>query len=169
MDQLISIIEEIFGTNVDELSTWHILVRCFFIYIVGITLVRLGNKRFVGRMSAFDFILAIIIGSMLSRAITSSSQFFSTLAACLLLILLHRSFSAIAARSDKFGDLIKGSERVIVKDGEILWKALRKSNLSQQDLMQNLRLNANISNVEEVKEARLERNGDISVIKKDPN
>lgn len=166
MDQIITFVEEIFGLNVDELKTWHILVRCLFIYILGIALVRLGNKRFVGRMSAFDFLLAIIIGSMLSRAITSSTQFFSILAACLLLILLHRSFSTIAARSDNFGNWIKGSERVIVKDGEILWKQMRKSNLSKQDLMQNLRLNANIANVEEVKEARLERNGDISVIKR---
>jgi uncharacterized membrane protein YcaP (DUF421 family) len=166
MEQITSFIEQIFGLNAEELSTWHILVRCLFIYILGIALVRLGNKRFVGRMSAFDFLLAIIIGSMLSRAITSSTQFFSILAACLLLILLHRSFSAIAARSDKFGNWIKGSERVIVKDGEILWKEMRKSNLSEQDLIQNLRLNANIASVEEVREARLERNGDISVIKK---
>jgi uncharacterized membrane protein YcaP (DUF421 family) len=166
MEQLTSFIEQIFGLNAEELSTWHILVRCLFIYILGIALVRLGNKRFVGRMSAFDFLLAIIIGSMLSRAITSSTQFFSILAACLLLILLHRSFSAIAARSDKFGNWIKGSERVIVRDGEILWKEMRKSNLSEQDLIQNLRLNANLESVKEVKEARLERNGDISVIKK---
>lgn len=166
MDQMISLFEEIFGLNADELSTGHILVRCVFIYILGIALVRLGNKRFVGRMSAFDFLLAIIIGSMLSRAITSSTQFFSILAACLLLILLHRTFSTIAARSDKFGNWIKGSERLIVKDGEILWKEMRKSNLSEQDLIQNLRLNGNTADVKEVKEARLERNGDISVIKR---
>ncbi|MGI8600820.1 MAG: YetF domain-containing protein [Chitinophagaceae bacterium] len=43
----------------------------------------------------------------------------------------------------------------------------KKSNLSQQDLMQTLRLNARISDVNKVKVARLERNVDISIILKD--
>lgn len=169
METITSLFENTLGLNTEELSTLHILARCIFIYIIGIALVRLGNKRFVGKMSAFDFILAIIIGSLLSRAITSTDHFFSLLAASLLLILFHRGFSFIAARSDKFGDLIKGSERVIVKDGEILWKAMRRSNLSKQDLMQILRLNARVEDVKKVKEARLERNGDISIIIKDEN
>ena len=169
MEAVISFFDSVLGLSAEELSTLQILARCIFIYIIGIALVRLGNKRFVGKMSAFDFILAIIIGSLLSRAITSSSHFFSLLAASLLLILFHRGFSYIAARSDKFGDLIKGSERVIVKDGEILWEAMRRSNLSRQDLMQNLRLNARVEDVKKVKEARLERNGDISIIVKDEN
>src|SRR5690606_7167727 len=169
MEIITSFFEKALGLNVEELSTLHILVRCIFIYLIGIGLVRLGNKRFVGKMSAFDFILAIIIGSLLSRAITSENHFFSLLGASLLLILFHRGFSYVAARSDKFGNLIKGSERVIVKDGEILWDAMRRSNLSRQDLMQNLRLNARVENVEKVKEARLERNGDISIIVKDEN
>lgn len=169
MEAITSFFDKALGLSAEELSTLHILARCIFIYVIGIALVRLGNKRFVGKMSAFDFILAIIIGSLLSRAISSSSHFFSLLGASLLLILFHRGFSYIAARSDRFGDLIKGSERVIVKDGEILWKAMRRSNLSRQDLMQNLRLNARVEDVKKVKEARLERNGDISIIIKDEN
>lgn len=167
MEEIFAFIDRIFGLDADELTIWHVLIRCLFIYIIGIILVRLGNKRFVGKMSAFDIMLAIIIGSMLSRAITSDRQFFSIIAACLLLILLHRSFSKIAAYSDGFGSWIKGSERLIVKDGEILWEEMHKSNLSEKDLMQNLRLNGNVSDVKNVKEARLERNGDISVIKKE--
>lgn len=167
MEEIFAFIDQIFGLDAEALTIWHVLTRCLFIYIIGITLVRLGNKRFVGKMSAFDIMLAIVIGSMLSRAITSDRQFFSIIAACLLLIFLHRGFSKIAAYSDQFGNWIKGSERLIVKDGEILWEEMHKSNLSEQDLMQNLRLNGNVSDVKNVKEARLERNGDISVIKKE--
>ncbi len=118
-------------------------------------------------MSAFDIIIAIIIGSLLSRAITHEDLFFPCLAACLLLILLHRLFAFIALHSDYFGDLIKGNDRIIIENGEILWETMRKSHLSKQDLRQTMRLNASLTDVSKIKIARLERNGDISVIMKD--
>ena len=160
-------IESILGLGVDEMNIWQILARCLVIYVMGIMLVRFGKKRFLGKMSAFDTIMAIIIGSLLSKAITDADKFFEMLGACFLLIVLHRLFSRIAAHSDKFGDYIKGHERVLVKDGEILEEALLKSHLSHQDLMQTIRLNARVADVSKVKIARLERNGDISVILKD--
>lgn len=167
MESIVQFLKNFLGIGADELTVLHILIRCIVIYIVGIILVRIGNKRFIGKMTAFDTILAIIIGSLLSRAITDADLLLEILAACVLLILLHRLFSRIASSSDNFGNWIKGNERVVVQDGEILWDALKKSNLSKQDLMQTLRLNARVSDVNKVKVARLERNGDISVILKD--
>ncbi len=101
----------------NELSVVQILVRCILIYIIGIALVRIGKKRFLGKIAAFDTILAIILGSLLSRAITDTDYFLKILAACLLLILLHRVFSLIAAHSEKFGGWIKGHDRVILRAG----------------------------------------------------
>lgn len=167
--ELIKILESAIGSGAETLSISQILVRSFIIYIIGIALVRIGKKRFLGKFSAFDTILAIIIGSLLSRAITEADYFLEILAACLLLIFLHRGFSLLAASSDKFGNWIKGNDRVILEDGKIIWSAMKKSNLSEQDLMQNIRLNANITDVSKIKIARLERNGDISVILKDEN
>lgn len=160
-------LKAVLGIGAEELSLGHVLARCVVIYLSGIVLVRIGKKRFIGKMTAFDTIIAIIIGSLLSRAITQADQFGKVLAACLLLIGLHRLFSFVAAYSDRFGTWIKGHDRVLVKDGEILWKAMRRSHLSEQDLMQTLRLNGKTADVAKVKTARLERNGDVSVILKD--
>ena len=167
MQSLLQILKNLVGIDADKLSVFQILVRCVLIYVIGIALVRIGKKRFLGKIAAFDTVLAIIIGSLLSRAITDTDYFLKILAACLLLILLHRVFSLIAAYSDKFGDLIKGHDRVILRDGELLWDAMRKSNLSEQDVIQSLRLNANTDDVSKIEIARLERNGDISVIMKE--
>ncbi len=94
----------------------------------------------------------------MSRAITDTNYFLKILAACLLLLLLHRVFYLIAAYSDEFGNLIKGHDRVILKDGELLWDAMKKSNLSEQDVMQSLRLNAKTEDVSKIKMAnRTER------------
>ena len=162
-----STMDSIFGTDGDTLSIFQILARCIVIYILGIALVRLGKKRFLGKIAAFDTILAIIIGSLLSRAITDPDYFLEILVACLLLIILHRVFSLLATYSEKFGNLIKGHDRVILQDGEVLWEAMKKSSLSEQDLMQSVRLNANTTELSKVKNARLERNGEISIVMKE--
>ena len=70
-----------------------------------------------------------------------------------------------AFRWTRFGTLVKGSPRVLVEDGEVLWDAMRKSHISRDDLMEALRLQGRISDVGKVREARLERNGNISVLR----
>ncbi len=167
MDALLIYFKTLLGLETDQLSIWQILVRGVMIYIIGIALVRIGKKRFLGKIAAFDTILAIIIGSLLSRTLTETDYFLEILAACLLLILLHRFFSFIAAYSDIFGNWIKGHERVIPKDGELLREAMKKSSLSEQDVLQSLRQNARTDDVRKIKTARLERSGDISVVMKE--
>jgi len=81
MEIILSFFKSMLGIGVDELSIQQILVRCIVIYIIGIALVRFGKKRFIGKMSAFDTILAIIIGSLLSRAITETDLLLQILAA----------------------------------------------------------------------------------------
>ena len=44
-------------------------------------------------------------------------------------------------------------------------KALRRNNLSQHDLVEDLRLNGNVQDPQKVKEAYFERNGQITVVK----
>ena len=55
---------------------------------------------------------------------------------------------------------------VLVRDGRPVFAAMRGADISEDDLDENLRLHANIAKVSEVAEARLERNGQISVVKR---
>ena len=57
------------GLDAEELTAWQMGLRAMIVYIIGVVLIRLGEKRFIGKFSAFDVIVAIMIGSVLSRAI----------------------------------------------------------------------------------------------------
>lgn len=155
------------GLGEDAPNAPQMMARAFVIYLVAIVLVRLGNKRFIGKFTAFDVILGIMLGSVLSRAITGSSPFFPTIAAGLALVALHGAFGLLAFRLEGFGDLIKGRSRVLVEDGEIRWEAMRRSQLTENDLLSALREEASIEDVSQVRVARLERSGNVSVILKD--
>lgn len=155
------------GLDEEELAAHHMALRAVVVFIFSVVIVRLGKKRFIGENTAFDVILGVMLGSIISRAITGQSPFFPTLAAAFVIVALHWLFSQIAVRWDAFGTLVKGSSRILVKDGDVEWKAMKRGNISENDLREALRLKARTSDWTKVKEARLERNGEISVILKD--
>lgn len=165
MQDVVQAAESVLGLGEEDLQAGHMVVRAVVVYVAALLMVRWGEKRFMGKNTAFDVILAVILGSVVSRAITGSAPFFATIAAGFALIGLHWLFARLAFRSDRFGTLIKGRTRLLVENGRIDWDAMRKSNMSEDDLLGALRLQGNVANRERVKEARLERSGDLSVIK----
>jgi uncharacterized membrane protein YcaP (DUF421 family) len=135
---------------------------------VSLIMVRLADKRFFAKKSAFDVILGFILASMLARAVNSSSAFFPTIGGGFVLIGLHRMLGKLAFHSHHFGTLIKGKEDVLIDNGQMQCEIMRKTNITEFDLLEDLRLNGEIEDPHDVKIARLERNGEISVVSRKP-
>ena len=92
-----------------DLTFLQISLRGLIIFLAGLGLVRIGDRRSLSERTAFDVVFLILIGSTLSRAINGSAPFFVTIGAAIVLMLIHRFFSFVAARSHKFGLIIKGA------------------------------------------------------------
>ena len=157
-------INDLIGIGSEDLSGWQMGVRGLIIYVTAILLVKIGDKRFMGKNTAFDMILGIILGSVLSRAVTGNAPFLPTIGAGLSLVVVHWFFSVVSFHSDWFGALIKGRARTLVKDGEIQWENMRKSHISRRDLEMALYSAGKVTEPADVRVARFERSGDISVI-----
>jgi uncharacterized membrane protein YcaP (DUF421 family) len=148
-----------------DLTLSQICLRAIIVYLLMIGFVRMGKKRFLGRATAFDAILVIIIGSTAARAITGNSAFFGTLAAVLVLIAMHWLISAAVCRWPAIGPLVKGTTTLLVRNGRVDNKTLKSAHMSGDDLAEDLR-EVGVDEVSVVKEARLERSGKLSVIRK---
>lgn len=153
------------GLTSHELTVGQVALRAAIVYIAILIGVRVGARRFLAKITPVDFLLAILLGSIASRAITGNSPFFPTLAAVVSLLALHWLIARIALRSHRIGKLVKGEPRAVVKDGVIVEDALRRSGLTERDLLELLRLNGGTDGVERVPAAYIERNGELSVIK----
>ena len=166
MDEINQLLAWAFGTGGTSvhINVPQMVLRAVVVYGAVVLIVRMGKKRFMSRATAFDMILGIMLGSMVSRAIAGTAPFAPTLAASAALIGMHWLFSAGGVRWHAFGIAIKGSSRVLVKDGRIDEEALRAAHMSDRDLWEELR-SKSISDLNEVAEARLERSGRLSVIK----
>jgi uncharacterized membrane protein YcaP (DUF421 family) len=150
-----------------ELTLLHISLRAFFIFVVGLAIVRIGDRRSLAEKTAFDAIFIVLIGSMLSRAINGTAPFFTTIAAGIVLMLIHRACAFGACKSHAFGKLIKGRDVTLVREGKIDRAQMRRSLVSDHDFEEDLRLDAKTEDVSTIRAARLERSGDISFIKQE--
>ncbi|MCE0724040.1 MULTISPECIES: DUF421 domain-containing protein [Legionella] len=143
----------------------YILIRTFIIYIYAIFLIRTGNKRFHFD-TPIDFVLIIIIGAVLSRTINGPSTLIQAMAGSALLIFLHWAFAKLSFKYHTFGKLIKGKPRTLIKDGKIIWAVLEENQISKEDLLEIIRDKLKTDNLDQIKEAYLERTGKISFITK---
>ncbi len=166
MEELLNFTYHILEPESDgfKLDAGQMVLRAVIIYLFAIMVVRIGNKRFMGRNTAFDLILGIILGSVLSRAVTGQSPLFPTLAAGASLMVMHWLMASIALRWRWLAPLIKGRPRLLIEGGKVKDDALRKSNVGEEDLQEALRRQGSIRSADRVQVAYLERNGDISII-----
>lgn len=154
------------GAEAHQLTIIQVVVRAIVVFFAALCIVRVADKRFFGQQTAFDIILAFILASMLARCINGSEPLIPTIVAGFALALLHRLLGTLGCRFSRFGALIKGSSQTLIRDGHVDEERLRRHRLSQNDLLEGLRLRG-VENADQVKLARLERNGEISVVKKE--
>lgn len=157
-------INDLLGLNADSLGVVQMAVRAVIVYFLALAFVRIGDKRFLGKSTAFDVVIGIMFGSVMSRAITDASSFVPILTAGAVLVALHFAVALVTFRSDRIGSLVKGRERTLVRDGDIAWDQMAAAHITARDLSGALRSSGKLEDPANVRLATLERSGDISVI-----
>jgi uncharacterized membrane protein YcaP (DUF421 family) len=159
---------ELIGEGTDNPTPMQMAIRATIIFIIALILIRFSGRRAIGQRSPFDTVIAMLLGAVLSRSIVKSDvPFFGPVAAAAVICFLHFMFALITTYSHVFGEIIKGKAKILYKDGEKNKKHMRGSFITDRDLQEGIRKAANVEDESKVKEAWLERDGSISVVKKD--
>jgi uncharacterized membrane protein YcaP (DUF421 family) len=167
MTDVARLIEWTFGGDVphDPLRLHQIAMRAVAVYVLGLFVVRIGKSRLISRAAALDVILGFILGSLLSRGITGHASISGTFVASAVLVAMHSLFTAIGFQWHALGSMIKGHVRLVIEDGRPVEANLRRSHISNEDLLGELRLQG-VETCADVQRAFKERNGEVSVIKR---
>jgi len=156
------------GQAATDLTFTQISLRGVFVFFAALVIVRCGDRRFLSQKTAFDAVLGFILASMLARAVNGTAAFFPTLGGGLVLVLLHRVLAYWSSRSHVLGILIKGRSDIVIREGVLDASLAARNRLSQHDLFEDLRLHGNVDRISDVSLAVLERNGHISVVRRQP-
>jgi uncharacterized membrane protein YcaP (DUF421 family) len=152
------------GVEPKEFTILHVSCRAFLFFFVTLIVVRLARRRFLSKMTPMDVILGFILASMLARAVNGSAPVGPTIVGAIVLIALHRTLATLAYLSNSFGRIVKGEPAVLVRDGKIDWKRMKRHRVSEKDLLEEARLNGKTDQIDQIRLATLERNGEISVL-----
>jgi uncharacterized membrane protein YcaP (DUF421 family) len=152
------------GRDVSDVGPAQMALRAIVIYVFMLVAVRVSGSRLLSKATAFDFIVAVLLGSVMSRAINGSAPFVSTLAGGAALLFMHWMIAELAVRAGWFGPLVKGTRIQLIDDGRVLEDGLSKAGLTRGDLEQALRLEGRQDDAAGIRAAYLERNGRISVV-----
>jgi len=154
---------EIDKSNIIRFS--HMLLRAFILYFSSFLLIRF-NKRFMGIRTPFNFILFVMLGSISAVSITEHAPFLPVLGIIFLLIFLNRTISFLEFRYPKFERLFKGEIVELVRDGEILWKNMKKNSITKRELLNELQSRLHTRDLSNISFAFLASDGEINFIKK---
>ncbi len=143
-----------------------IIVRCFILYFVVITAVRIMGKRQIGELQPSELVITILISELASMPMQNTDlpllwgilPIF-TLAAIEVLI------SLVTLKSIKTRYLIYGKPIVMVCKGQIYQKEMQKARVSIDDLTEAMR-SSGVMRIEDIDYAILETNGNMSIIPK---
>jgi uncharacterized membrane protein YcaP (DUF421 family) len=160
------LIEQLIGTG-KELTVSQMTVRTILIFLFSLLLIRIAGKRSFGMRMPLDNVLTILLGAILSRAIVGASPFLPILCSAFMLTLLYRIFGGLAFYNKWIGKMVKGSSQVLYKDKKLMEENMKKSMITHHDLMEGVRISSNIDSLDKVDTVYEERNGEISVIKKE--
>jgi len=100
---------------------------------------RLGERRTIAQLSAFDFAVAVAIGAIIGRGATASDTSFATSAVALVTFLVAHRVVAIGRRHSRVVRLIDHPPRVPVARGELQAGELSRTGLTAADVYALLR------------------------------
>jgi uncharacterized membrane protein YcaP (DUF421 family) len=153
----------VFGDSPELITWWQMTLRAVLIFAYGIVVFRLSYKRFFGQSTDFDIVIAVLIGSTMSRALTANARLLPTLVATTTLIVLHGLLARMAWRWRSVGWVAKGVATRLVDRGCMDRRAMRRCAITEQDLLEAVRAKGT-EDLSRVEVAVLERNGKISII-----
>ncbi len=156
-------IEHALGADAEAVTWWQLGLRTLIAYGVGLGLVRIGKRRFMGTYSSFDVIIGITVGALLASAVNDASMFLHAIVIALGLVALHWVLATATYYSDAVEHALIGRKEPIVEDGELQEEGMRRTRISTSDLEQALRM-AGLEDLEKVKTVFLERNGNLSIV-----
>jgi len=159
------ILYTLFGEG-KNLNSLQMVCRAILSFFLTLVLIRIAGIRTFGKKTAFDNVIVIMLGSIFSRVVVGASPFIPTTLACLAFVLVHRLLAWISLYNDTVGRWIKGEASSLYADGERNEKNMRAAIISEKDLRESIRQKINEDSLDNVKEIIQERNGEVSVIKK---
>lgn len=143
------------------------VIRGAVIYVVLLIIVRLSGRRTLAQMTAFDLVLVLICAETTQQALLADD--FSITNAVILIVTLFTldiGLSYVKEHWQLAEKVLDGVPTILVTEGKADERALKRSRIDVDDIMQAAREKQGLERLDQIKFAVLEAGGDITIVPK---
>lgn len=146
-----------------------VIIRSFASLMALFFLTKLLGRKQVSQLSMFDYVIGISMGSIAAEmTVIKNTSFSDGLIAMTTYAIIAYVISFITLKSNKFRYIFSGTPIILIQDGKLIRKNLKKSLLDINDLLQEARSNGYFT-INEIGYAIMEACGKISFLPKTEN
>lgn len=144
----------------------EVAAKAVLMYVTALMALRLGERRTLAQWTVIDFATAVAMGAIIGRSAIAGSQSYLTgaVAVCTL-VAVHR-VASLARFNALLGKLVDHRVRVLVVEGELRSRELRRCGLTDNDLFTQLRQRGVLS-LSDVRYVLYESKGSITVVRRE--
>jgi uncharacterized membrane protein YcaP (DUF421 family) len=143
-----------------------ITLRALFLYVFVVFVMRVIGRRELSSLTAVDLVLLIVLGDAIQQGLTQDDYSVTgAVIAVATIAAIQVASSYLSFRSKRVRRVIEGDPIVVIQDGKLLEKNLKRERLTEDDVAEEMRMQQ-IGTFQEVQWAILETNGQISFVKK---
>lgn len=140
-----------------------IMIRSVIIYICVVTAVRIMGKRQVGQLKPHELVITILISSVATIPLQDNAiPLFNSILPILIFISLEILESALSMKSLSFRNLVQGKPMMIIKNGVLQQKEMKKLRFTMDDIIDAAR-QQNVFDISTIENAVIETNGIMTV------
>ena len=140
--------------------------RGLLVYVAMLVVIRLLGKRTVGNFTAFDLLVALMLGEVVDEIIYGDVSLAQGFIAILVVAAAKYATGWLSYWDHGLNKVFEGAPTELVKNGELVRKNLRAEMMNEKEVMAALRLQG-ITDLREVKLALMEVDGVVSVIREE--
>ncbi len=150
---------------------WEGIVRTlvvgFLAYLCLVCFLRISGKRTLAKLNAFDLVVTVALGSILSSILLQQNvPLAEGITALALLIGLQYLVTATSVRWEDFARGVRSSPSLLVRKGEFCKDSMRRERVTEREVLSAIRASGG-SGVDAAAAVVLESDGTISVIQAD--
>lgn len=143
-----------------------LILKTVIIYFIILLIMKFMGKREIGQLSLFDFVVLLLIADVAVLSIDQTENFVIYVIPIFILALVQKILAFALLKIPSLRNFFDGKEAIIIFEGKLNIKEMKKQNYNVDDLLPQLRLK-NIKSLSEIRYLFLEPNGEISVFKFD--
>ena len=139
--------------------------RAAAVYLFLLLVFRIAGNRSIGQITAFDFVLLLIISEAIQQAmITSDYSVTNAFLLVVTLVGLDIMMSLWKQRSKRVARVLDGIPVLVVEDGKLHRDRMHKERVEEDDILAAARELHGLERMDQVKHAIVEASGGITVI-----